>query len=274
MGILKIEKENREDSYKVYITDSTEKLVATLYLKNEKGEVIQTATASLNIKHKGVAIYIAFPDYKADPELEVKIPYFKKKIKAPKIPSGHAGILLITNSGKTAYYEFGRYAHSWDNTKGYVRRVAVPDVKWDGNGIIDVNELNKVFKVLSKKSGQNGNIKGAYIETNYINRMLSYAERKHIESVPDNINDPTKHKQHSKGYENLDGVEYSEDREEYSFTANNCGTFALEVVKADENISVPSLVINTSPNNIQDELIEEGHKDIFYNSTTNKTTIK
>ena len=30
MGILKIEKENREDSYKVYITDSTEKLVATL----------------------------------------------------------------------------------------------------------------------------------------------------------------------------------------------------------------------------------------------------
>ncbi|GJH39467.1 hypothetical protein RCZ04_00170 [Capnocytophaga sp. HP1101] len=38
--------------------------------------------------------------------------------------------------------------------------------------------------------------------------------------------------------------------------------------------STEKLVATISPNNIQDELIEEGHKDIFYNSATNETTIK
>ncbi|GIZ14227.1 hypothetical protein [Capnocytophaga catalasegens] len=244
-----------------------------MHLKDDNGTIIQTKTATLTILHKGVAIYIAFPDYKADPEINIPLPK-GKNIKIPKIETGHAGILLIESDGYTAYYEYGRYPHSWDKTKGYVRRKTVPNVKWNGSGLIDISELNKVLSKISQQSGDNGNIIGAYIETNYINRMLSYAEQKHIESVPNDINDPTPHKHHAKDYENIEHIEYSKDRKEYNLFSNNCGTFALDVIRADENVASPWVVIKTTPNDILEEFFDEGHKRVFYNSKTKETILE
>lgn len=219
----------------------------------------------------GVAIYIAFPDYLADPEMEIPLPK-GKKYKVPKIPTGHAGVLLIENKGTTSYYEFGRYPHSWDKTKGYVRKKTIPNVKWDGKGLVEISELNKMLKRISAQSGHNGNITGAYIETKNINEMILYAEKKHIQSVPDNINDPNLHKHHAKDFETID-AEYLEDREEYDLLRNNCGTFAMDVIKADEDVKAPWFVINTSPNQIVQEFFDEGHKKIKYDSKTKTTTI-
>ncbi|MCD8418789.1 hypothetical protein J2Q11_13740 [Tenacibaculum finnmarkense genomovar finnmarkense] len=115
---------------------------------------------SLKVELLGVAIYIAFPEYMADPEIEIPLPK-DKKYKVPKIETGHAGVLLIKDNGSTHYYEFGRYPHSWDKTKGYVRKKSVPNIHWKVDGQIEISELNRVFKKISSQSGHNGNIIGA-----------------------------------------------------------------------------------------------------------------
>lgn len=139
-------------------------------------------------------------------------------------------------------------------------------------GQIEVSELNKVLKKISAQSGDNGNIIGAYIETKNIDKMLLYAEKEHIESVPNNIKDPDLHKDHAENHEDID-AEYSVDREQYDLWRNNCGTFAMDVIKADKEIKAPWFMINTSPNEIVEEFIEEGHKKIDYNAKMKTTKI-
>ena len=271
MGSLKVEKNNKSDGYKVYVNRETKVLTATVTYKRPDGTVQQMST-SINIVHPGVAIYIAFPDYEADPEIEIPLPK-GKTYKVPKIPTGHAGVLLIENNGVTSYYEFGRYPHSWDKTKGYVRKKTIPNIEWEGKGLIKISELNKVLKKISNQSGHNGNITGAYIETKNINEMILYAEKKHIESVPDNINDPDLHKNHAKDFENIDS-EYDVDRDDYNLLRNNCGTFAMDVIKADDDIKAPWFVIDTSPNEIVKEFFDEDHKKVVYDSKTKTTKVE
>ncbi len=271
MGNLEVKKNDIGNGYKVYVDRETRVLTATISFKRPDG-TIQKMSRSVNIIHPGVAIYIAFPDYKADPELEILLPE-GETYKVPKIPTGHAGVLLVENNGVTSYYEFGRYPHSWDKTKGYVRKKTIPNVNWDGKGLIKTSELNKVLKKISKQSGHSGNITGAYIETKNVNEMILYAEKKHIESVPNNINDPDLHRDHAKYLENIDS-EYNASRKEYNILMNNCGTFAMDVIKADSDIKVPWFVINTSPNEIVKEFFDEGHKKVTYNSKTMTTTIE
>lgn len=241
--------------------DSEKELFVKCRHKNEETYLVKDKDY-LIISHKdkkGVAIYISIPEYMADPEIEIPLANYK----IPKVNTGHVGILLIDEKGKTYYYEFGRYTHNWDETKGYVRRISVPDIDWDGKSLIKKEELNKVLKKISKESGQNKSILGAYVETSYVDYMLYYANKKYFESVP---------KEKAK-YKKDINVEYSKNREEYSFTSNNCGTFALDVIKCDKNIKVPWLVIKTSPNNIVDELHEEGHKKVIFDSKSKTTTI-
>ena len=241
--------------------DSGKELFVKCRHKNEETYLVKDKDY-LIISHKdkkGVAIYISIPEYMADPEIEIPLANYK----IPKVNTGHVGILLIDEKGKTYYYEFGRYTHNWDETKGYVRRISVPDIDWDGKSLIKKEELNKVLKKISKESGQNKSILGAYVETSYVDYMLYYANKKYFESVP---------KEKAK-YKKDINVEYSKNREEYSFTSNNCGTFALDVIKCDKNIKVPWLVIKTSPNNIVDELHEEGHKKVIFDSKSKTTTI-
>lgn len=198
---------------------------------------------------KGVAIYISYDGYIVDTEIE----YLGKRA------LGHAGILLIDTNGETLYYEYGRY-DTTDGTRGRVRKVTIPNIKWDGKGIISEIELNKVLSFLSKKSGQNRNITAAYVETNHLDKMIQYAKEKYVESNPNAVDKIVKTK-------------YSKDREPYKINSNNCATFAMDVIRADENISRFSM-IRLMADNIVSEFIEENYKEIFYNSKTNTTTIK
>jgi len=191
-------------------------------------------------------IIIVFPQYKVDTEVKVG------KWKAPKLPLGHAGVLTIDKKGRTRYYEYGRYATT-DGTKGRVRRISVSNVKMGSDGKPTNESLNKVMGQISKKSGQGGEIRGAYIVSDKTEQMNKYAEQKLNESNPGN-------------------PDYNKDRESYDVKSNNCGTFAADVINQDESVDQPTIV-NPTPNNIVDEYIEEGNAEVKYDPKSNTTTV-
>ena len=115
----------------------------------------------------GDAIYIAFPQYKAN-----GYPL-----------TGHAGVLLIDNkTGSTKYYEYGRYGGSLGKT----RNIKVPDVMIS-KGKPTLESLSKVLKVISIKAGHGGDIKGAYVISDKFNEMNKYATDRIAEN-----NDPNR----------------------------------------------------------------------------------
>jgi RHS repeat-associated protein len=177
------------------------------------------------------AILIAFPDY---------------KLLGWLTGPGHAGVLLIDNkTGVTQYYEYGR----WDTEqKGMVRTISTPNVILDKNGKPELESLNKVLSVISKKSGQNGKIEGAYVVSDKFEEMKSYAEYKLNES-----DDP--------------------NRLPYSLVyGNQCATFAEACVNADESVDKPFIFISV-PVNVIDEYVEEGNAKVTYDPETDKTTV-
>ncbi len=195
------------------------------------------------------AILIVFPDYKIDPEIKIG------KWKAPKVSGlGHAGVLLIDNkTGATKYYEYGRYPTK-DGTKGRVRNITVPDVVIDPETNKPTEEsLNKVLGVISQKAGQGGKIEGAYVISDEFKAMNDYAQQKLKESNPGN-------------------PDYDKDREPYTLTGNNCGTFAADCINQDPTVDQP-LIINPSPTNIVDEYQEEGNARVTYDPKTKTTTV-
>ncbi|WP_455906194.1 hypothetical protein [Capnocytophaga canimorsus] len=163
----------------------------------------------------------------------------------------------FTTNGETLYYEYGRY-DTTDGTRGRVRKVTIPNIKWDGKGIISEIELNKVLSFLSKKSGQNRNITAAYVETNHLDKMIQYAKEKYVESNPNAVDKIVKTK-------------YSKDREPYKINSNNCATFAMDVIKADEEIDAPYIVFRAEPSWVIEEFFDEGHKKVLYDNKTNTT---
>ena len=201
------------------------------------------------------ALIVTFPEYRADPELEVKvdfeIPLINKRVtetlKAPKVPSGHAGVLLIEPNGTTRYFEYGRY-RTEDGVPGKTRKVSLRNnVTFGEDGLLTNESLNRVLGEISGKSGDNGPIKAAYIQTNQIQAMLDYAYGKVKEG-----SDP--------------------NREPYKISSNNCGTFAADCINQDPTVDQPTILIPT-PNNIVDEYIEEGNREILYDPKTNTTTV-
>ena len=187
-------------------------------------------------------ILVVFPDYKVDTETRLG-----------KQPLGHAGVLLIDNkTGLTKYYEYGRYATS-DGTKGRVRNVTISNVVIDPEtGKPTQASLNKVLGQISKKSGQGGRIQGAYVEGDF-DKMNDYAQEKLKESNP----------QYS---------EYDKDRDPYSLTGNNCGTFGCDVLKQDPDAKkkAPWIIIPT-PDNMAEEY-QDNFPKVDYNSKTKTTT--
>jgi RHS repeat-associated protein len=179
------------------------------------------------------AILIVFPDY---------------KISTPvgKIGGlGHAGVLLIDNAtGITKYYEYGRYD---ENGKGLVRTVTVPNVVIGKDGKPTVASLNKVLGEISKKSGQGGQIDGAYVISDKFKEMNDYAKEKKDENS-------------------------DSDRKSYSLLSNNCGTFAADVINQDPCVDQPSLT-NCAPSNIVEEYQEEGNAKVTYDPKAKSTTI-
>ena len=174
------------------------------------------------------AILVVFPDF---------------KISTPvgKVGNlGHAGVLLIDNkTGLTKYYEYGRYD---SEGKGIVRSVSVSNVKIGKDGKPTDKSLQKVLAQISKKSGQKGRIEGAYIESDNFDAMNDYAKEKMGEN-----SDP--------------------NRDPYSLTSNNCGTFGCDVVNQDPNVAKNSpSIVDPRPNSI----IKEYGK-VQYNPKTGGT---
>jgi hypothetical protein len=191
------------------------------------------------------ALYVAFPEYKADPEIEVSV--WGKKFKAPKVPSGHAGVLLIEDNGMTRYFEYGRYP-SKDGVPGITRKVPLKNNIIFGDDGLPTNEsLNKVLQEISNSSGDGGPITAAYFETDQVPAMLNYVQKKRKE------NDDPK-------------------RKPYDISNNNCGTFAKNVISQDKTIDQPSIIIPT-PKNIVEEFIEEGNREVKYDPKSNTTTV-
>ncbi|MFF3024556.1 hypothetical protein ACFVRR_18195 [Gottfriedia sp. NPDC057948] len=177
---------------------------------------------------------IVYPDYKIDTEID-----YVGKIGG----LGHAGVLLISQSGNTRYYEYGRYPTT-DGTKGKVRNVPVPNAYIGSNGLATDDSLIRILATLSSKSGQNGKIEAAYFKNLIFEEMDSFAMTKLKESNPEY-------------------TEYKKDREPYALTSNNCGTFAESVILKGGKISKPT-IINPSPTNIVDEYWEEGYDKVTY----------
>jgi hypothetical protein len=179
-------------------------------------------------------ILIVFPDY---------------KISTPvgKIGGlGHAGVLLIDNkAGTTKYYEYGRYD---EKGKGLVRNLSVSDVKMGKDGMPTQKSLDKVMKQISDKAGHGGKIEGAYVKSDKFKEMNDYAQDK----MKDNSNP---------------------DRKGYSLTLNNCGTFAAEVIKQDEEVKKEApVIVDPRPNSIVGEY-QNNFQGVHYDPKTTTTTI-
>lgn len=173
-------------------------------------------------------IFIAFPDYKISTPIG-------------KIGGlGHAGVLLINNkTGFTKYYEYGRYD---SENRGVVRSFSVPNVDIDKNGKPTTKSLNTVMKAVSEKAGHGGRIEGAYVKSDNFDAMNDYASDKLKENSDSN-------------------------RKAYSLLNNNCGTFAADVLTADDDVEkkAPS-IIDPRPNSIVKEFQKE-FDTINYNPT-------
>jgi len=176
------------------------------------------------------AVLITFPNYRA-------------MYRGHKIPhTGHSGVLLINNkTGMTKYYEYGRYG----SEIGRARNVRVPNVIIkDGR---PTNEsLNNVLKTISKTSGDNGDINGAYVKSDEFEAMQTYAE-----GVVSEASNP--------------------NRTSYDIFTNNCATFAEDVITQDESVKKPTIFIHTPVNTVE-EYQEEGHAKVYYNSKTQETS--
>ncbi len=181
------------------------------------------------------AVMVVFPDY---------------KISTPvgKIGGlGHAGVLLIDNkTGKTKYYEYGRYDKEG---KGIVRTLAVSEVKMGKDGKPTIESLNKVMEQISNKAGHDGKIEGAYMKSDKFKEMNNYAQEK--------MNDNNNPK-----------------RQEYSLSSNNCGTFAADVTNQDKKIEMEApTIIDPRPNSIIGEY-QQTFPVVSYDPIKNKTTME
>ena len=171
-------------------------------------------------------IFIAFPDYKISTPI------------GGIGGLGHAGVLLINNeSGLTKYYEYGRYD---SENKGIVRSFKVPNVVVDKNGTPTAESLNVTLQSVSEQAGHGGRIEGAYVKSDKFDEMNNYAKEKMSENS-------------------------NPDRKEYSLLKNNCGTFALDVLKVDDSVKgkAPS-IIDPRPSSIVKELQDKFNPIRYY----------
>ncbi len=188
----------------------------------------------------GQALVIAYTDFKVHLDLGKDGPLPTDG--APfKMELGHAGILLISDAGKTSYFEYGRYDAQW---KGRVRQVTVPDVRLDGSGHVTPESLRPVLRRLSSVSGQNGRIRAAYVTDVSYDAMHAFALRS-MQKWPD-----------------------------YQWYSNNCTTYADLVLRAGKPRMAPLGTAITMPLNLVNDYVTKGNGDVSYNPNGDKLTLR
>lgn len=186
---------------------------------------------------------ITFVDPDGQDAILITFPNYKATYRGHRIPhTGHSGVLLIDNkTGLTKYYEYGRYG----SNQGKARNVTIPNVVIvDGRPTLE--SLNNVFKKISQKSGDNGDIEGAYVKSEKFEEMKRFAAGMVAEAT-------------------------NPEREPYDIITNNCATFAEEVIAQDESVNRPWIIVHT-PRNTVEEYQEKGNTRVYYNSQTQQTT--
>lgn len=178
--------------------------------------------------YAGEALLIVYPDY----------PVNTDTFYGYTTLVGHAGVLLISPSGVTKYFEFGRYD---PQKNGVIRAISpIPNVQIDADGKASAASLSEVLKVLSHSSGKDGRIRAAYFVRMNYDEMVATANQ-------------------------APGV--------YDVASNNCGHFVERVILAGHPQIDKPLVVNFVPNNFVDEYIEEGNAELLYNPANNTLTI-
>jgi uncharacterized protein RhaS with RHS repeats len=116
------------------------------------------------------------------------------------LPLGHAGVVSIDPAtGKTQYYEFGRYT---DKKCGNVRHKPVPNVKIGRDGLPTQKSLDALYDYVSKHYGEDSSVTATYYQDTNYKATIKYAEK------------------------------FSRDHDCYSLFGNNCKTFAHDAATA------------------------------------------
>lgn len=150
--------------------------------------------------------------------------------------------MIDNKTGYTHYYDYGRHS----TNKGEVINYSVPNVVMGEDGKPTTESLNKVLAKISKLSGKSSRIEGAYIKSDDFDAMKNYAE-----DIMRQNNDP--------------------DREPYSITGNNCGTFGCDVLNQDPEVAKETPgIIDPRPNSIIEEYRDKFDK-VDYNSKEGTT---
>lgn len=160
---------------------------------------------------------------------------------------GHAGVMLISATGLTKYYEFGRYPPNYPGVftnrpaaRGNTRNVSIANVILGANGKATPASLGQILSSLSREAGKNGRIRAAH----FINMNFAVMETAARAEQPD-----------------------------YEFLFFNCGGYAERVaVSGHPDVDQP-LIINPTPRNIVDEYIEEGNAEVLWNPGDTVATI-
>lgn len=158
---------------------------------------------------------------------------------------GHAGVMLIRGrDGMTKYYEYGRYDPA---SLGRVRRVAIPNVRMNAEGRPTRASLAASLDAISRRSGQNGRISGAYVEIDGgYQKMLDEAQKR-------------------------ERLNTDAGREPYGLLSNSCLHFAAGVVEAG-GVDVP-MIIDPRPVGYLDRLRDD-FRDLEYNPRTRRVTVE
>lgn len=179
----------------------------------------------------GQALLLAFLDSKISVE----------QLADSRLELGHAGILMINDSGLTRYFEFGRYD---SDKRGLVRQIVIPNVRFNREGEVSKDSLRPVLRKLSDRSGQGGRILASYlIGVNY-DAMFRFAERAR-NNWPD-----------------------------YHWYHNNCTTFADAVLRAGDPPHAPLVTTITIPRNLVIDYRSKGAGEVFYDPARNVLEVK
>jgi hypothetical protein len=110
------------------------------------------------------------------------------------LPLGHSAVVSVDPAtGRTRYYEFGRYT---DKACGNVRRQRVPDLKIGPDGLPTPESLSDLYSYISKNYGHSTHVTPTYYADSDYEATIDYAER------------------------------FGSEHSCYSLLGNNCKTFA------------------------------------------------